>query len=302
MTDRPTLRGLSALTSAWFFFILLLAAPVHSAVGEVIQLERQHGAYMVPVRINEAVTLPFILDTGAAEVAIPQDVFSTLIRTGTVKETDFVGTGRYVLADGSEQSSDRFILHQLRIGSHVVRDVVANVVPVKGDPLLGQSFLAKLPAWAIDNERHALVLYDNPGTTKRIENQNALFIGQCRYQIVIGFFPCDDRVAYSVLQNGRSLLFFTVKGETLITLSGGRDRQPNLENYFLSIDTIHMERPNRGDGEEYEDHGIEGECHFRLNRAATKFFEIKCDVYNRSKGTTYSFYLEKIRKFDRTVF
>lgn len=125
----------------------------------------------------------------------------------------------------------------------------------------------------------------------------AVFTGQCRLQLVVGFFPCDEKVAYVQLANGRSLISF-VKGDTMFTVSGGNDRQPNLENYYLSIDTIPMKR---GSGEQTEDHGMEGECHFRMNKEATKFFEIKCDVYNRAKGSIYNFYLEKIRKFDRKV-
>jgi hypothetical protein len=144
-------------------FIWVLS--VGFAFAETVRLEWRHGVYLVPVLINGAITLPFLIDTGAADVAIPTDVFLTLIRTGTVKESDSIGTGRYVLADGSEQSSERFILHEVRLGNYIVNNVVANVVPVKGDPLLGQSFLSKLPAWTIENERHALVLFDKSSPT-----------------------------------------------------------------------------------------------------------------------------------------
>jgi clan AA aspartic protease (TIGR02281 family) len=156
------------------FVALFLMPLTGSAVGETIQLEREHGTYMIPVRINDSITLPFILDTGASDVSIPADVFLTLTRTGTVKPSDFVGTGTYTLADGSQQSSERFVLHELRVGEHVVRNVIASVVPVKGDPLLGQSFLAKLPSWTIDNERHALVLNDraSPVVDIKIVNGN----------------------------------------------------------------------------------------------------------------------------------
>src|SRR5207302_5320278 len=111
------------------------------AIGESIQLEQLHEIYMVPVRINDAVAIPFVLDTGASEVAIPQDVFLVLLRSGTVKDSDFIGTGTYVMADGSKQSSRRFVLHTMAVGSRIITNVVANVVSVKGDPLLGQSFL-----------------------------------------------------------------------------------------------------------------------------------------------------------------
>ena len=153
MVSRVTLTSFFCLC---FTFILLKI--VRPATAETIRLEREGGAYLVPVRINDAITLNFVLDTGAADVAILADVFLTLARTGTVKKSDFIGKGTYVLADGSEQPSDRFVLHELRVGDHIIRNVIANVAPVKGDPLLGQSFLSKLPAWTIDNQRHVLVL------------------------------------------------------------------------------------------------------------------------------------------------
>jgi TPR repeat protein len=133
---------------------------LHSASAESIQLQREANTYTVPVQINGAITLPFVLDSGASNMVIPADVFLTLLRSGTVNKNDFIGTGVAVLADGSRHRSDQFILHQVRVGDHVMRNVVASVAPVRGDPLLGQSFLSKLPAWTIDNQRHTLVLDD----------------------------------------------------------------------------------------------------------------------------------------------
>jgi hypothetical protein len=147
---------------AWFGLGMLAALP---AAAETIQLERSGGVYMVPVRINDAVMVPFVIDSGAAELSIPLGIFDALRRTGTVSQNDFVGTGRYILADGSTISSERFILHKVDVGGHVIANVVANVAPVKGDPLLGQSFLARLPSWSIDNARHTLVLNDEGGPT-----------------------------------------------------------------------------------------------------------------------------------------
>jgi hypothetical protein len=122
----------------------------------------------------------------------------------------------------------------------------------------------------------------------------AVFTGQCRLQIVQGFFPCNPKVAYAQLANGRSLLTFQ-KDATVFTLSGGSDRQPNLQNYYLSIDTLRL---NRGKRQEAEDRGMEGECHFSLNNDATVFYYVKCDVYNRAKGSMYNFYLEHITHTD----
>ncbi len=113
---------------------------------------------MVPVRINQAVSIPFVLDSGAAEVAIPADVFMTLMRSHTVIDTDFIGDGIFITADGTKHKSQQFILREVQVGSHVIKDVVANVVPIEGDALLGQSFLSRLPSWSIDNNSHVLNL------------------------------------------------------------------------------------------------------------------------------------------------
>ncbi len=134
--------------------VMLAALP---AAAESVQLEESHGVYMVPVRVNDAITIPFVLDSGAGDISVPEDVFKTLIRTRTVTERDLLPPGTYVLADGSSHLKQRFVLHELRVGDHVVKDVTASVAPDKADPLLGQSFLKQLPTWTLDNARHIIV-------------------------------------------------------------------------------------------------------------------------------------------------
>jgi len=144
--------------------LILVILQMLPASSESIQLRQSGGVYMLPVRINDMVTVPFVLDSGAAEVALPNDVFSVLRRSGTITDSDFIGNGTYTLADGATVSSDRYILHKMSVGGHVVTNVVAHVASVKGDPLLGQRFLQKLPGWTLDNVQHALVLHDDAGT------------------------------------------------------------------------------------------------------------------------------------------
>ena len=63
--------------SGRLFLLLLLAASMRSAAGETIQLEHnQHGTYTISVQINGALVLPFVLDTGASLVVIPEDYFA----------------------------------------------------------------------------------------------------------------------------------------------------------------------------------------------------------------------------------
>ena len=63
---------------------------------------------MVPVLINNAITLDFTVDSGASDASIPFDVVTTLIRAGTIQKTDIIGEQVYTLADGSKIKSYTF--------------------------------------------------------------------------------------------------------------------------------------------------------------------------------------------------
>jgi clan AA aspartic protease (TIGR02281 family) len=131
-----------------------LAAPKIPSVA----LKRDGGIFVVPVEINGAITLDFGVDSGAADVSVPADVFSTLTRTGTIKNSDIIGQQKYVLADGSTSPSLTFTIRSLKVGNNVVQNVRASVAPARGPLLLGQSFLERFKSWSIDNTKRELHL------------------------------------------------------------------------------------------------------------------------------------------------
>jgi tetratricopeptide (TPR) repeat protein len=135
--------------------------PAQSSISSAsisIPMQIQGGIYVVPVLINDAITLDFIVDSGAADVSIPADVVMTLMRTGTLRDSDFLGERTYVLADGSEVPSQTFRIRSLKVGNKVLENVNGSVASVKGSLLLGQSFLSQFKSWSVDNARHALLL------------------------------------------------------------------------------------------------------------------------------------------------
>jgi hypothetical protein len=97
-------------------------------------------------------------NSGASDVFIPADVFLTLLRTGTVSESDFLDSKIYSLPDGSKLKAARFVIRELRVGNQVATDVVAGVGPVTGDLLLGLSFLSRFGTVTLDNDCHVLIL------------------------------------------------------------------------------------------------------------------------------------------------
>jgi len=114
---------------------------VSSVTSVPIQINR--GTYVVPVLINNAITLDFVVDSGAADVSIPADVVMTLMRTGTLRRADFLGEKTYVLADGSKVPSQTFRIRSLNVGNKVLENVNGSVASVQGSLLLGQSFLSR---------------------------------------------------------------------------------------------------------------------------------------------------------------
>ena len=123
-----------------------------------ISMGTHGGVFTISGRLNGVLTLDFILDSGAADVSIPADVASTLLRTQTIKQGDFLPGATYIMADGSRTRSQRFMIRQLEVGNVIVRNVPASVSSNRGDLLLGQSFLSRFPRWSIDNQSHKLIL------------------------------------------------------------------------------------------------------------------------------------------------
>jgi len=141
--------------------LLALLLACATAQAESIPLLREHGTFVVPVLIDDKITLNFTIDIGASDVTIPADVFSTLTRTGIVSQKDFLDKQVYELADGSKQTAQRFCIRSLRIGNFELKDVVDSVAPQAGSLLLGQSFLSKIKSWSIDNQRQVLLINES---------------------------------------------------------------------------------------------------------------------------------------------
>jgi hypothetical protein len=114
--------------------------------------------------------------------------------------------------------------------------------------------------------------------------------------------PCNSGVLWLVMQNGRSIVTFTFtddrKRQTTFPLAGGKDRQPNPENYYLSVDTL---RTNFYNTKELVA-DTEGECHFSLNEPGTRYYFIRCLIYNRRQGITFNFTLNDIQTFETKAF
>ena len=166
VTDTFSLRGFAAAQEA-----IRAACPgvaARAAVGivappgasgtQAVRLARSGGILVAPARVNDSLTLQFAVDSGAADVSIPEDAVEALRRTGTLSDGDFTGRRTYVTADGVKSMAATFVLRALEVGGQRVENVTAHVAPARSPLLLGQSFLGRFRSWSIDNQRQVLML------------------------------------------------------------------------------------------------------------------------------------------------
>jgi clan AA aspartic protease (TIGR02281 family) len=125
---------------------------------QIVSMEPHDGAFVVPVVLNDVMTVKFIVDSGSADVSIPEDVASTLMKSGTMTGADLLGSKTYMLADGSLVPSKIYRMASLRIGGMVMQNVTVRIAAAKSSLLLGQSFLSRLKSWSMDNSRQVMII------------------------------------------------------------------------------------------------------------------------------------------------
>jgi len=122
------------------------------------RFQRMGGVFALPATINGGPKSYFIVDSGAANVQIPEEVAEEMKRNGTIGDADFLGQRRFILADGSGLQQRVFRIRTLQIGDRTMENVLAAVGAPRSRALLGQSFLRRLSWWKIDNVKNALEL------------------------------------------------------------------------------------------------------------------------------------------------
>jgi len=121
-------------------------------------LKNENGVYKINLNINKSVSLDFVLDSGASVVLIPEDVFSVLVRNGTILKSDIIGKKTFTIADGTSTKLTTFIIKSLTLGTITVTNIEASIGRMNSDLLLGQSFIKKFKSIKINNLSNELII------------------------------------------------------------------------------------------------------------------------------------------------
>ncbi|MBK8310438.1 MAG: retroviral-like aspartic protease family protein [Chitinophagaceae bacterium] len=124
-----------------------------------ISLIEENGVFSIKATIGGKVLTKFILDSGAGECNISSDLEKKLIENGIIKNTDYLNSGLYKLADGTIIENRRVKISKILIGNKQIKNVIVSIGPSNSPNLLGQSFLNKLDSWSIDNSKKILIVH-----------------------------------------------------------------------------------------------------------------------------------------------
>ena len=116
------------------------------------------GCVSVKCSIND-LPLTFVFDTGASTVSISQLEANFMLKNGYLQQEDFVGTSRYIDANGNVSEGTVINLREVEFGGLKLSNVKASVVRNQKAPLLlGQTVLGRLGSIEIDNPNRKLII------------------------------------------------------------------------------------------------------------------------------------------------
>lgn len=119
------------------------------------------GVTEVSCMINN-LPLKFIFDTGASVVSLSMVEATFMIKNGYLKQSDVVGTGNFLDANGNVSEGTVINLREIDLGGLKLDNVRASVVRNQTAPLLlGQSVLGRLGKIEIDNLNKKLIIKPN---------------------------------------------------------------------------------------------------------------------------------------------
>ncbi|MFH0799001.1 MAG: PDZ domain-containing protein [Pseudomonadota bacterium] len=211
---------MKTITKIALLFLVALGC-IRPAIAEDIKLTKIGDMYNVPMRINDARTMNFLLDTGAVDVGFTDDVVDGLLKAGVLQEGDFKGSETFKMVDGSSIKCRKINLRKVHIGNREVKDVAASSCPGKDSLVVGQSLLKKLELLTIDYGRQALVVKgggevvaETPTYTKKdiayYEEAGSQKDAVALYNLALAYYqgsgvPKDMKKAVELLQRAADL-------------------------------------------------------------------------------------------------
>lgn len=117
------------------------------------------GVKMIEVKINQAIGVNMILDSGCSSALISIDEANYLYNKGVLTENDFEGIAKSQVADGRIVANMVVNLRELEIGGRIVCPNVRAVVSESHGAalLLGNEVLNRTASYEVDNTNKVII-------------------------------------------------------------------------------------------------------------------------------------------------
>lgn len=122
-----------------------------------VPIKQQGNIHTVEINIG-GVNYTYIIDSGASEMLISKSTETRLLDLGVLRNSDYLPSKTFRLADGTEKIYRRVKLSSARIMDLRVEDIVVAITDDNKPLLLGKSFLDKFKSWKINNANNTIEL------------------------------------------------------------------------------------------------------------------------------------------------
>lgn len=115
------------------------------------------GMHKIKITIGKETRI-WLIDSGASDLLVSDQFLKILQQNGVIKNINFIGVGKYQIANGALITCKKYKIDGVGIGSFKVNNVIIASSPQVVEFLLGKSLLNKFQQWMIDNSHNLLIL------------------------------------------------------------------------------------------------------------------------------------------------
>ena len=93
-----------------------------------IPLRLRGGVYQVPATLNSELKVFFVVDSGASDVTISEDVAKILVKNESLDKKDIIGNGNYQIANGDTTVGTVINIKTIEIAGYMLTNIKAVVM------------------------------------------------------------------------------------------------------------------------------------------------------------------------------
>lgn len=124
---------------------------------DTIKTLTMNGLTYIKIKMGNMVQF-WLFDTGASDMLIGNEMERQLKEEGYIKESDYLGTGEYTLANGTADTCRKYRVNNVRIGDFTINNIVVAVSDKSKRIIAGRTLLNKFSNWILDNKNNILIL------------------------------------------------------------------------------------------------------------------------------------------------